>query len=51
VSSFSRVEIRFAFGSGDRKEAQTANTINGVVAIFPVKELRGIGDLMTSNLK
>ena len=45
------MEVLFAFGSGDRKEAQTANTINRVVAIFPVKELRSIGNLMTSNLK
>lgn len=51
MSSFSRAEIRFAFASCDCQKTQSANTINRVVAIFPVKELRSIGDWVTSNLK
>jgi len=51
MSSFSRVEIRFAFASCDCQKTQSANTVNRVVAVLPVKELRSIGDCVTSNLK
>jgi hypothetical protein len=51
MSSFPRVEIRFAFASCDCQKTQTANTINRVVTIFTVKELRSIGDCVTPNLK
>lgn len=51
MSGFSRVEVRFAFRSGHCQKAHTANAINRVVIIFPVKELRGASDLVTSNLK
>jgi hypothetical protein len=51
MSSFSPVQVRFAFASGDRQKAHTANAINRIVVILPVEELGTIGDWVTSILK
>jgi hypothetical protein len=44
VISLLRVKFRFARAGSDRQIAKAANTINRLISINSVKELRGVSD-------